>query len=156
MPKQEAKQDTDPYYGQCQCGAVKFCITPPTSFCSHCHCYYCQQSHGAAFVTWVGSYEDKVDIQVSTNAKVQWYQSSEFSQRGFCSNCGSRMFFKSSMCPGELHVARALIAGDIDRQPEQHDFYDQSPKWYIAKDHLPAVMTTDEALARYKQIPNGK
>jgi hypothetical protein len=39
------------------------------------------------------------------------------------------MFFESTAAPGETHVARACIAGPIDREPEFHIFIDQKVDW---------------------------
>ena len=47
-------------YGQCHCQKVKFQITPPTEFCSHCHCESCRKTHGAAFVTWTSVPNDQL------------------------------------------------------------------------------------------------
>ena len=47
------------FEGRCLCGAVRFAVTPPTLFFAHCHCRWCREAHGAAFVSWVGCAEDR-------------------------------------------------------------------------------------------------
>jgi hypothetical protein len=88
------------YPGRCQCGAIRFRITPPTLFCAHCHCRYCRQAHGAAFVTWVGVNEGQLDLEQG-DEQLTWFASSRQSRRGFCSRCGGTLFFKSTLAPGE-------------------------------------------------------
>ena len=122
--------------GGCFCGSVKFNINKPTLWCSHCHCSMCQRSHGAGVVTWVGCDDNSVEID-DGKSKLQWYKSSVDAERGFCSNCGSSLFFRSSQWPGELHIARALVSGELDREPASHAFYDTHVDWMSLADQLP-------------------
>lgn len=121
-------------FGQCLCGAVTFTTSAESLWCSHCHCSMCQLAHGAAFVTWVGYPDDSVELKEDN---LNWYQSSKEGQRGFCKTCGTSLFFRSSKWQGELHIARALIAGEIDRQPERHAYYDAHVPWVSTDDDLP-------------------
>lgn len=122
--------------GGCLCSEIKFSITEATLWCSHCHCNICQLSHGAGVVTWVGCNEPSVDID-DANGKLQWFKSSPEAQRGFCSHCGSCLFFRSSRWPGELHIARALVSGKLDREPAGHAFYNSHVDWMSLIDELP-------------------
>lgn len=143
------------YSGSCQCGAISFEAKGSALFCSHCHCNYCRKSHGSAFVTWVGYLQENVTITTHNQASLSWFESSSFSQRGFCKCCGSRLFFKSSLCEGELHIARATFNESIDTLPEQHDFFDQTQEWAMPDADIPKVLSCDASLARYKEIPRG-
>ena len=120
--------------GSCLCGAVQFSLEPPTLWCAHCHCRMCQRAHGAAFVTWVGAAEDRVVID---DSRLMWYHSSDQAERGFCTICGSSLFFRSTRWPGEIHVTRANINGEIDREPEGHAFFDSHVSWFQVADSLP-------------------
>jgi hypothetical protein len=122
--------------GGCFCGAVKFSTKGPTVWCSHCHCSMCQRSHGAGVVTWVGCRDNEVELDDS-DGKLRWFPSSGEAERGFCSHCGSSLFFRSSRWPGELHIARALFAGELDREPANHAFYDTHVDWMSLADQLP-------------------
>lgn len=139
------------FEGQCLCGAVRFAITPPTLFCVHCHCRYCRGAHGAPLVTWAGASEDRFAYTAGKDI-VRWYQSSPQSRRGFCSVCGSTMFYVSTLSPGEIHVARALIPGDIDRAPQAHVFFDHRLPWFECSDELPKVDSSSQILEKYKAV----
>lgn len=139
------------FEGQCLCGAVRFAITPPSLFCVHCHCRFCRVAHGAAFVTWVGAHEDRFDL-VAGDELLRWYQSSPQSRRGFCSACGTTLYYTSTLSPGEVHVARALIPGEIDRTPQAHVFYDHRPPWLDCADELSKIDSSDERLEKYKAV----
>jgi hypothetical protein len=122
---------TTTYQGACLCGQVRFTITPPTKWCAHCHCTMCRRAHGAAFVTWIGVPEAQFDLVAGRDA-LQWYASSPDSRRGFCRHCGSPMLFRSARWPGEIHVARASVPGDIDREPAGQVHVDTRVTWLDA------------------------
>ena len=62
------------------------------------------------------------------------------------------IFFESTIAPGETHIARACIAGAIDRQPEFHTFFDQKVDWVTVDDELPMLTSSDPLLAGYKDV----
>jgi hypothetical protein len=45
--------------------------------------------------------------------------------------------FKAGNWPAELHIARALLIGPIDREPQMHGFYDTHVEWVVLSDNLP-------------------
>ena len=139
------------FEGRCLCGAVRFAVTPPTLFFAHCHCRWCREAHGAAFVSWVGAAEERFRY-LPGSAQPTWYQSSPQSRRGFCPKCGTTLFFASTVCPGEIHVARPAIPGPIDREPQCHVFYDQHADWAEMSDALPRYVTDDPGLAKFKAV----
>ncbi len=129
-------QVTDMLEGKCFCGKVSFAITPPTKWCGHCHCSMCQRIHGSGVVTWVGCEVDSVEI-TDTENQLKWYQSSEKAERGSCATCGSQMFFRSANWPGELHITRANIVSELDREPTGHSNYESHANWLVLGDELP-------------------
>ena len=139
------------FEGHCLCGAVRFAITPPTLFCVHCHCRFCRAAHGAPLVTWAGAREDRFAYTAGEDL-VRWYQSSPQSRRGFCSVCGSTLFYVSTLSPGEIHVARALIPGDIDRAPQAHVFFDHHQSWLECTDELPKIDSSSQILEKYQAV----
>jgi hypothetical protein len=125
-------------HGACLCGAVAFSVGLPVKWVAHCHCTRCQRAHGAAFVTWVGSLAERVQIG-DPEQLLRWHQASEGGSRGFCSRCGSPMFFRSQRWPGELHIARALFLAPVSLEPQAHVFHDTRVDWVTLGDHLPVV-----------------
>ena len=139
------------FAGQCLCGALRFVAAAPSLFCGHCHCRFCRQAHGAAFVTWVGFPQASVRILADADA-LHWYQSSPQSRRGSCARCGTMLFFESTIAPGETHIARACIPGAIDCEPAFHTFIDQKVDWVTVDDGLPTLTSDDPLLAGYKEV----
>ena len=69
---------------------------------------------------------------------LRWFASSPGAQRGFCSRCGSALFFRSTRWPGELHVTVASLDTPLDRAPQLHVFWDTHVDWVaFGEDGLP-------------------
>jgi hypothetical protein len=87
-------------------------------------------------VTWFGVDADSFRI-TGGEEELSWYASSEAARRGFCSSCGSTLFFQGDRWAGEMHIALAHMEGPIDREPGGHVFYDSGVDWVHIADDLP-------------------
>jgi hypothetical protein len=114
--------------GSCLCGAVGFALTFPSKWVAHCHCSLCRRAHGAAFVTWIGMRARDVAI-ADPQSRLRWYAATPGAERGFCTRCGSTLFFRSQRWPGELHVTQANLHGAADRAPQAHAYWDTHVAW---------------------------
>lgn len=129
--------ETDTFVGgSCLCGGVRFRARLPSKWVAHCHCTYCRRAHGAPFVTWAGFASEQFELEADTVTPA-WYESSPGARRAFCPRCGSPMFFEATRWPGEMHVARSLIQGPLDRAPTAHVFYESHVSWLDVNDTLP-------------------
>jgi len=114
--------------GSCQCGGVRLHAELPSLWLAHCHCSQCRKAHGAGFVTWIGFAAERCRIDDSM-LTLRWYASSAPAERGFCSHCGSMLFFRSQRWPGELHVAVGMLDDAPDRAPQAHVFWGNRVEW---------------------------
>lgn len=76
--------------GSCLCGAVRFevsCELPPADAC---HCSICRKSSGHFYA---GTDVPRTAVTIHGGEHVTWYRTSEKARRGFCSTCGSPLFF---------------------------------------------------------------
>lgn len=76
--------------GSCLCGAITFEVAGELAASTACHCKKCRKH--------TGHYEAGADVQrsqlsVKGEDKITWYHSSDKVRRGFCSICGSSLFF---------------------------------------------------------------
>src|SRR4051794_8890839 len=76
--------------GSCLCGAVTFEVAGDLPAPDACHCSRCRK--------WTGHFSAGTDVPRTALTihgvdKVTWFQSSEKMRRGFCSTCGSSLFF---------------------------------------------------------------
>lgn len=122
--------------GRCFCGTIRFELTFPTDFCSHCHCEDCRRSHGAAFVTWTSvpierfrflSGEDKLRKHTS-HPGVRW---------GFCGECGTSLLYDCDEAPRKVYVTVANLEGPLDREPDSHVSFEEHVPWLRVADDLP-------------------
>ena len=97
-------------HGSCLCGDVHFALTFPSKWVAHCHCSLCRRAHGAAFVTWVGMEDTHVSID-DPHSRLRWYASTPGAERGFCSRCGSTLFFRSGHYEGHDYEIWRCVDG---------------------------------------------
>lgn len=135
-PVNEFRPDMTSASGNCLCGAIEFVATLPSRWIAHCHCTMCRKNAGSAFVTWVGLEEHQCRIDDPQHL-LQWYQSSAEGQRGFCKQCGSTLFFKSSRWPDEIHITLSNFQTPLDKTPQVHAFWDTHVDWLNFDDELP-------------------
>jgi hypothetical protein len=76
--------------GSCLCGAVRFEVEGELPGPDACHCSQCRKSSGHYFAS---SDVPRSALRVSGEEHVTWYRSSEKVRRGFCSICGSTLFW---------------------------------------------------------------
>ena len=124
----------NPAQGRCLCGYIRFSAQLPSKWVAHCHCTMCQRSGGSAFITWVGVDAEKCAID-DPDHRLHWYRSSGLGERGFCSHCGSTLFFRSPRWAGELHITLANFLGPVDRAPQAHVFWDTHVDWVQLDPH---------------------
>ena len=127
--------------GGCLCGAIRFTLSLPSKWCAHCHCTMCRRHHGAGFVTWVGMETERFRLETG-EAELAWHASSAGAERGFCRRCGSSMLFRSTQWPDEIHVARGVLDGPIDRPPQANAYFDTHVDWVPQDRSLTVVRGT--------------
>lgn len=110
------------------CGSIRFSFSGEPGFVADCVCDSCRRAHGATAVCWVGVKDEQFRIDRGADL-LHWYRSSAESDRGFCSRCGTRMLFRSSKWPGEIHMAVACITGPHDLKSTGVAFRDEFPAW---------------------------
>jgi hypothetical protein len=77
------------FSGGCQCGAVRYNATARLDNAHICHCRMCQKASGSYFAALVGLPHDSFSW---TRGTPSIFKSSETTERGFCSNCGTPLF----------------------------------------------------------------
>jgi len=122
----------DKHKGSCMCGAVRFSFKDKPRFVSDCVCESCRRAHGAAVISWVGVKDDQFLLE-SGEDSLRWYRSSAEAERGFCSKCGTRVLFRSSKWPGEMHMTLASIHPPHQLKSTGIHCAEEYPDWL----HLP-------------------
>ena len=77
--------------GGCGCGQVRFRVRGRMRQPIACHCQQCQRTSGHYLAA---TQARDGDLAIDGLAFVTWFQSSPTARRGFCSICGSNLFWK--------------------------------------------------------------
>ncbi|WP_287465351.1 MULTISPECIES: GFA family protein [unclassified Thalassospira] len=118
------------YHGGCHCGAVRYQINGPVDDTVMCHCNLCRKLHGH-----VSSYArfDRHHLDLIRDDGLRWYRLSEKTDRGFCKECGTGLFWRPvradhmAVMPGTLDdSANMTTAGQIFCA-DKGDYYPLDP-----------------------------
>ncbi|WP_312821255.1 GFA family protein [Brevundimonas sp.] len=92
--------------GRCHCGAVHYQMSENTIHHTLCHCTDCRRASGAPAVAW--ALVKREDIRIEGQPKS--YASSPGTERLFCSDCGTSLFFvNEQIFPGMIDVQSATL-----------------------------------------------
>lgn len=94
------------YSGGCQCGAVRWHAAELRDNPHFCHCRMCQKAAGNVFIDLVGIRHEHLTW---TRGKPSEFNSSDVAARGFCSNCGTPLYYRSL---GGPHVSMTIGSFD--------------------------------------------
>lgn len=112
--------------GSCLCGAVRFQVNGPVRPVTACHCTQCRKQSGHY---WASSSAADEDFQLVNEEGLKWYRASDIAVRGFCSICGSTMFWKHNE---EDKIS--FSAGTLDEHPKltlaKHIFTETKGDYY--------------------------
>ncbi|MCY3928404.1 MAG: GFA family protein [Acidobacteria bacterium] len=132
----ESEATADRIRGQCLCGAVEFEVDVPERTYSVCHCGLCRRWSGGPLMS---VHCPEPDTEWLNNEGLTWYQGTPWAQRGFCSRCGSSLFWRLAEQPegmlivsvdalddgGEFALDRHIYS---DAKPDRYDFADDRPR----------------------------
>lgn len=119
--------------GSCMCGSVSFEVSCELKPPDACHCHRCRKFSGHYFVS---TDVPKSAIKITGGEYVTWYHSSERVRRGFCSVCGSSMFFDPP-AKDWIGVAMGAFDGATNTSTELHVFAAEKGDYYEIHDGLP-------------------
>ena len=113
--------------GGCLCGAIRYTVDGPMREIVACHCGQCRRQTGLYYAA-----TDAPDsaLEVRESGALAWYRSSPSARRGFCSVCGSALFWKSdgsdkiSILAGSLDMPSGLRIASHIFVADKADFYD--------------------------------
>ncbi len=119
--------------GRCLCGAVVFSAEDVETKHHACHCGMCRRWAGGAFLAAAAH-----GVTFTSSASLGRYASSEWADRGFCTSCGTLLFYflKPNQTyhlsvgafdeGSDFELAREIF---IDRKPAGYAFAGDHPRW---------------------------
>jgi hypothetical protein len=119
--------------GRCLCGRVSFTVQGSLRAPDACHCVQCRKQSGHYFAATNVS---RTALAISGQEHVSWYQSSPNIRRGFCSNCGSFLFW-DPLSRDWISVAMGAFDTPTATRLEKHIFVAEKGDYYEIADGLP-------------------
>ena len=117
--------ETSERSGQCLCGAVRLTATHADNHVSACHCASCRRwSGGPQMAINCGS-----SVSIEGQEHVAIYDSSRWAERGFCSKCGSNLFYRLKG-NGEHHVLVGIFDDFRNLNFTDQYFIEEKPAFY--------------------------
>ncbi len=84
------EEESRSHKGSCICGAVSFAVTGTLSAPDACHCSDCRKLSGHFFAS---TDVPRSALTIHGAENLTWFRTSEKVRRGFCSTCGSSLFW---------------------------------------------------------------
>ena len=119
--------------GSCQCGCIRFELSQTPSGPTACHCTQCRKQSGHFFAS---ANVPKSAVALQGEEHLSWYRSSDKVRRGFCSRCGSWLFWEP-LQHDWTSVALGAIDGPTGLALERHIFVADKGDYYQIGDGLP-------------------
>lgn len=129
--------------GSCLCGKVKVNVEQLTPNVGACHCGMC--------IKWGGGPLLAVDCGTAVSFEgedaISVYDSSDWAERGFCSHCGTHLFYR--LKESQQHIMPSGLFDDNSAFVLDHQiFIDKKPSFYNFSNQT-KVMTGAEVFAMY-------
>ena len=119
--------------GSCLCGAVSFEVNgvlhPPDA----CHCTQCRKQSGHF---WASTDVPRAALTIHGAEHLTWFRSSAKVRRGFCSTCGSALFW-DPLQRDFMGVAMGAFDKPTGTQLGMHIFVAEKGDYYDIADGLP-------------------
>lgn len=125
--------------GGCLCGAVRYEISGEMNQPVACHCTMCRKQASQA---WVSSTLKKDDLRITDDRGLKWYRSSDEARRGFCSECGSALFFVDTDS-SRISVSVGTLDGPSSLAVRGHIYAADKGDYYRIEDDLPQFPGSD-------------
>ena len=136
--------------GGCQCGAVRYRLDATPRGVHVCHCRMCQKAGGAPFMAFTGVAAK--DFKLMRGA-LSTFASSEIAERGFCSQCGTPLTYRSKRFDN-VSVTLGSLDRPADVAPKRQLGVESRLPWFAGLPALPEI-ATDVWMAKMKIAATG-
>lgn len=129
--------------GGCACGAVRIAARNMSGKVGACHCSTCRRWGGGPLL----AVDCGDDIELEGGEHISVFDSSEWAERGFCSKCGSHLFYRLKQ--NNQHIVPVGLFGDDHPFVLDHQvFIDERPEYYRFANET-TDMTGKEVFEKY-------
>jgi hypothetical protein len=139
--------DYIPFTGRCACGDITYSCNKSPLAIFNCHCKQCQAASGGTFVSVALVKEAALTI---SSGRPKYYRSNgdsnRWTERGFCSNCGTPMFAKGEVAPGLISIKPGTLDDASWYKPTIDTWASTAPEWLCQNQDLPKTEKTPNLL----------
>ena len=132
----------------CLCGEVRLSIRTKNNRVGACHCSMCRTWGGGPLL----AVECDSDISFDGSRSVAVFSSSDWAERGFCSNCGTHLFYRLK-ADGHYAIPVGLLDEGERWVFDEQIFIDEKPAFYSFSNET-KNLTGAEVFAQY--LPDGE
>lgn len=129
----EQREERSVHRGSCLCGGVSFEVAGPLPPPDACHCSQCRK-HSGHF--WASTDVPRSALTIHGAEHLTWFRSSEKVQRGFCSTCGSSLFW-DPIRRDKIAIAMGAFDRPTDTRLGVHIHVADKGDYYDIADGLP-------------------
>jgi hypothetical protein len=129
--------------GSCLCGSISFVAKNSSKSIGVCHCTMCRKWGGGPFI----EVDCGSEVSFEGEQNISVFDSSMWAERGFCSQCGTHLFYRLKETKQHMMPAGLFDLGEqavFDHQV----FIDEKPSYYNFANET-EDMTGAEIFAKY-------
>lgn len=119
--------------GSCLCGKVAFTIDGDLAPPSACHCGQCRKQSGHV---WSSTWTHQDNLSFTARDTLRWFRASETARRGFCSACGSFLFWQHNE-EDTISISMGALSAPTGLKLSKHIFVADKGDYYDISDDLP-------------------
>lgn len=119
--------------GSCVCGKVSFEVKGDLPGPDACHCTQCRQHSGHYYVS---TDVPRSSVTIHGTENITWYQRGEKARRGFCSTCGSPLFW-DPLQRDWIGISMGAFHGPTNTRIRVHIFTAEKGDYYQISDDAP-------------------
>ncbi|WP_306025240.1 GFA family protein [Oceaniradius stylonematis] len=128
--------------GHCLCGAVRFSATVNKPHVGACHCSMCRRWSSAPYMEI-----ECAGVRFEGEEHITRFRSSDWAERGFCSKCGSNLFYRI-IDSNDYQMAVGLFDDQSGLRFTLQVFTDKTPDFYAFANET-KMLTGAEIFAMY-------
>ncbi len=119
--------------GGCYCGKVRYQAVSVNRNVIECHCTQCRKQAGHRYATAAST---QAGVSIEGEGVISWFRASDEAERGFCSHCGSHLFWRS-LTDDKMVLLAGSIDDDSGLRLTSHIFVEDKGSYYDIDDGLP-------------------
>ena len=129
--------------GTCLCGAVSIQAKSMATDVGACHCNMCRKWTGGPLL----AVDCKDEIKIAGEKNISVFESSEWAERGFCSKCGTHLFYRLKQ-NNQYFVSAGLLDAESKLHFDHQIFIEEKPEYYSFANET-KNMTGEEVFAQF-------